>query len=332
MDGKPPSGLGKGNPRRGACAQVGSGLVGFGFCWVLLGLRFVGFCRVAKPCLQNPVKLLKRKLALVSAFPRVVVVDWKPRSGVGKRVRWVWRVLFRRVRWVLLGFARFVGLCRVAKPCQISKLKRVLRSASPRVVVVDRKLRNGLGKGNLQRGVLVGFIGFVWLLYIGFARSPVRRSIVIVPKSGRAWSGLVGFCWVLLGLGFCWVSGCKTLSAKPCQTLEAETGACKCFPTRRCSGLEAPKWRQQADPLVLAGFALGVLLGSAGCKTLSSGFACTRMWLAGFGRVWSGLVGFGRVHWVLLGFASFIGFGRVAKLCQISKLKRVLRSGSHVSL
>ena len=57
------------------------------------------------------------------------------------------------------------------------KLKKVLLNASPRVVVVDWKLRSGLGKGN--------------------------------PRFGRVWSGslgVVGFCWVSGFAGFCQVA------------------------------------------------------------------------------------------------------------------------------
>ena len=88
--------------------------------------------------------------------------------------------------WFLLDFAGFVGFCRVSKPCQILKLKRVLLSASPRVVDSGLEAPKWLGKGNSQRGACaqVGFVGFC-----GVSSNPAIK--LCLRSSGL--QGLVGF-------------------------------------------------------------------------------------------------------------------------------------------
>ena len=90
----------------------------------------------------------------------------------------------------------FVGLCRVSKPCQILKLKRVLLSASPRVVIVDWKRRSGLGKATPREGLVpVSFVGFCGVSgFAGFCR--VAKSCQnLCAESGSQVPSSKGYCF-----------------------------------------------------------------------------------------------------------------------------------------
>ena len=107
------------------------------------------------------------------------------------------------------------------------------------------------------------------------------------------------FCWALPGF-------------KALPNLEVEKSASECFPTRRYSGLEAPKWPRQGQPperglcqSASSGFVGSrVLLGFAGWQNPVKIFVLKVVHRSPLARV---MVGFGIFAGsrVLLGFDGF---------------------------
>ena len=136
------------------------------------------------------------------------------------------------------GVSGFAGFCRVAKSCQ-NLCKSVLK-------VVHRS--GSLVSSGLERFPTRRYSGLEAPKWPRQGQPP-ERGLCQSASSGFVGSRvLLGFAgWQKSCQNLCWIPGFVGFRRvlKPCQNLEARTGACKCFPTRHGSGLEAPKWPEQ---------------------------------------------------------------------------------------
>ena len=141
---------------------------------------------------QNPVKIFVLKGAHINAFPRVVVVDWMPRNGLGKGNR-------QNGVCAQVGFVGFVWFCCFFGFAGSPVRRSIVRSVKLKPYAENFAISLSAQSRETPFSKKVPLKSFhCKTLQPLVNRSPLARVIVLES---------------LLDPGFCWVStGCKTLS------------------------------------------------------------------------------------------------------------------------